>query len=157
MEFLLAASAKRSPRGFDWVLFNPTQFLYEMFCSHLHSLPPLPRSSGQAQTGRMFVFVFSGCSFLLSDVLQGGHLILPLYLAVSSCILGASWFWENLQIIELYNFWLKYFLDLVLFFHFCDFYISCLQVLWQEFFLRSWRTGCQWETAGSSVRPSCEY
>lgn len=73
-------------RGVQEVLFNPTQFwscLYEMFCSHLQSLPLLPLSSGQAQIGRTFVFVFSGCSFLLSDVLQGGHLILPLYLAVS--------------------------------------------------------------------------
>lgn len=32
-----------------------------------------------------------------------------------------------------------------------------LQVLWQEFFLCPWRTGCQWETAGSSVWSSCAY
>lgn len=35
---------------------------------------------------------------------------------VCSCILGASWIWWNFWCIEIYNFWLKYFLDLVLFF-----------------------------------------
>lgn len=85
VEFLLTPSAEKSPSGFDLVWFDLTQFwscLYEMFSSPLQSLPPLPLSSGQAQIW-IFAFVFFGCTFLLSDILQGGRLTLPLYLAVS--------------------------------------------------------------------------
>lgn len=79
-------SAQKSPRGFGLVWFNLTQFwscLYEMFSSHLQSLPPLPFSSGQAQMWRTFAFVFFGCTLFVSDVLQRGRLILALSLVVS--------------------------------------------------------------------------
>lgn len=97
VEILLTTSAEKSPRGFDLAWFNLTQFwscLYEMFSIYLQSLPPLPLSSGWAQIQRTFAFVFFSCTFLLSDVPQGGLLsgVLLLCLAVglNSSLISAT-------------------------------------------------------------------